>query len=52
MAVERLLAATPNPTDDQIIQGLGGNLCRCTGYYPIIEAVRRAAASGAQGSDS
>lgn len=45
VAIERLLAATPNPTDDQIVQGLGGNLCRCTGYYPIIQAIKNAAAS-------
>ena len=45
MAVERLLAATPNPTDEQILQGLGGNLCRCTGYYPIVQAVRSAVAA-------
>ena len=45
MAVERLLAATPNPTDEQIVQGLGGNLCRCTGYYPIVQAVRSAVAA-------
>ena len=43
MAVERLLAATPEPTDEQIDNGLGGNLCRCTGYYPIRSAVHRAA---------
>jgi aerobic-type carbon monoxide dehydrogenase small subunit (CoxS/CutS family) len=39
-----LLAADPDPSDDAIRDGLAGNLCRCTGYQPIIEAVRRAAA--------
>ena len=52
MAVERLLAATPDPTDDQIAQGLGGNLCRCTGYYPITQAVRNAASTQRKGAGS
>jgi aerobic carbon-monoxide dehydrogenase small subunit len=38
-----LLKDTPNPTDDQIIHGLEGNLCRCTGYVNIIRAVKQAA---------
>jgi carbon-monoxide dehydrogenase small subunit len=37
-----LLKRHPNPTDDQIRVGLAGNLCRCTGYMRIFEAVRRA----------
>jgi aerobic carbon-monoxide dehydrogenase small subunit len=43
MASETLLDNIPNPTDDQIRQALGGNLCRCTGYAKIIDAVRAAA---------
>jgi carbon-monoxide dehydrogenase small subunit len=39
-----LLARTPRPSDDEIRVGLSGNLCRCTGYNPIIAAVRNAAA--------
>lgn len=39
-----LLAADPDPSDDAIRDGLAGNLCRCTGYQPIVQAVRRAAA--------
>jgi aerobic-type carbon monoxide dehydrogenase small subunit (CoxS/CutS family) len=39
-----LLARTPQPTDEEIRAGLAGNLCRCTGYTPIIAAVRAAAA--------
>ena len=38
-----LLKDTPNPTDDEIIHGLEGNLCRCTGYVNIIRAVKQAA---------
>ena len=39
-----LLAANPNPTEDEIRAGLSGNLCRCTGYVGIVAAVRSAAA--------
>ncbi len=38
-----LLDANPQPTDDEIKEALSGNLCRCTGYSKIIEAVDRAA---------
>jgi len=41
-----LLDEHPHPTDEQIESGLAGNLCRCTGYYPITQAVRSAAGSG------
>jgi carbon-monoxide dehydrogenase small subunit len=37
------LERNPDPTDDQIRQGLSGNICRCTGYQGILRAVRRAA---------
>jgi len=37
-----LLAENPRPTDDEIREGLSGNLCRCTGYQGIVNAVRRA----------
>ena len=39
-----LLAADPEPSDDAIRDALAGNLCRCTGYQPIIRAVQAAAA--------
>lgn len=42
-----LLKDNPNPTDEQIREGLEGNLCRCTGYEHIVRAVRRAAQAGA-----
>ena len=39
-----LLADNPAPTDDEIRDGLSGNLCRCTGYQNIVRAVQQAAA--------
>jgi aerobic carbon-monoxide dehydrogenase small subunit len=43
MATKALLDEFPNPTDDQIGEQLKGNLCRCTGYYKIIDSVKAAA---------
>jgi len=40
-----LLQENPNPSDDDIREGLSGNLCRCTGYQGILRAVRAAAQS-------
>src|SRR6267143_542170 len=42
LAAVTLLREHPNPTDDDIRNGLSGNLCRCTGYTKIFESVRRA----------
>jgi carbon-monoxide dehydrogenase small subunit len=39
-----LIATDPDPSEDAIRDALAGNLCRCTGYQPIIRAVQRAAA--------
>ena len=39
-----LLSTDPDPTDDAIRDALAGNLCRCTGYQPIVRAVQAAAA--------
>ena len=39
-----LLARDPDPSEEAIRDGLAGNLCRCTGYQPIVRAVQRAAA--------
>ena len=43
MAAEGLLRETPDPSPDEIREGLGANICRCTGYIKIIEAVQFAA---------
>src|SRR5207253_6829451 len=45
VATADLLARTPNPSDDEIREALSGNLCRCTGYAKILDAVRLAAGS-------
>ena len=45
MAATSLLAQKPDPSDDEIRQALAGNLCRCTGYTSIIDAVRATAAA-------
>ncbi len=47
MASKQLLERNPNPTDDEIRHALEGNLCRCTGYQHIVNAVRNAASAGA-----
>jgi carbon-monoxide dehydrogenase small subunit len=39
-----LLAKNPDPTEDEIRRGISGNLCRCTGYNKIVEAIQYAAA--------
>jgi len=44
-----LLERSPDPSEDEIREALSGNLCRCTGYGKIFEAVRRAARHGAVG---
>jgi carbon-monoxide dehydrogenase small subunit len=43
VSVTAMLRDNPNPTDDEIREGLSGNLCRCTGYQGIVNAVRMAA---------
>ncbi len=47
MAAVSLLKENPAPTEDQVRQGLEGNLCRCTGYHNIVRAVLAAAAQSA-----
>ena len=47
MASKQILDRNPNPTDEEIRMGLEGNVCRCTGYQHIVNAVRAAAKAGA-----
>ncbi len=50
MTTASLLSRNPNPTDEEIRHELHGNLCRCTGYHTIINAVRRSAELVASGA--
>jgi carbon-monoxide dehydrogenase small subunit len=43
LAASHLLSQNPDPTMEEIREGLAGNLCRCTGYSQIVEAVAKAA---------
>jgi aerobic-type carbon monoxide dehydrogenase small subunit (CoxS/CutS family) len=47
LTVKALLADTPHPSEHEIVEALGGNLCRCGSYVKIVEAARRAAAEPA-----
>jgi len=49
MSAAGLLQHNPDPSDDQIVDALEGNLCRCTGYVNIVAAVKQAAQVMAQG---
>jgi aerobic-type carbon monoxide dehydrogenase small subunit (CoxS/CutS family) len=44
LTARRLLEESPSPSEGEIAEALGGNLCRCGSYVKIVEAVRRAAA--------
>ena len=46
LAAEALLRKTPHPTEEEIRTGLSGNLCRCTGYNSIVNAINNAAKEG------
>jgi carbon-monoxide dehydrogenase small subunit len=50
MTAVELLEENPNPTRDEIREGLEGNLCRCTGYQNIVNAVQNAAESMGSGA--
>ncbi|UGQ12762.1 (2Fe-2S)-binding protein [Yinghuangia sp. ASG 101] len=49
VSVTAFLEENPKPTDEEILEALSGNLCRCTGYQGIIKAVRAAADKAAAG---
>lgn len=40
MSIKALLIINPNPSEEEIIESIEGNLCRCTGYYKILDAVK------------
>jgi carbon-monoxide dehydrogenase small subunit len=46
MAAKALLDRTPSPTREEVVEAIAGNVCRCTGYEPIINAILDAAARG------
>ncbi|MCX7303623.1 MAG: (2Fe-2S)-binding protein [Hyphomicrobiales bacterium] len=48
MAAKALLDRTPDPSRDEVVEALSGNICRCTGYEPIIRAVLTAARANSQ----
>ncbi len=50
MATVSLLAENQNPTEQEVREGLEGNLCRCTGYHNIVRAVLAAAAANSEGT--
>jgi aerobic carbon-monoxide dehydrogenase small subunit len=45
-----LLERCPSPSDEQVVEALSGNLCRCTGYAKVLAAVRAASGGGASGA--
>ena len=49
LAMKALLAHNPHPTDDEILRGMAGNLCRCGAYPKILAAARALASAGATG---
>ena len=46
MAAKALVDANPSPSREEVVDAISGNICRCTGYEPIIEAVLAAAGGG------
>ncbi|HWO41397.1 MAG TPA: (2Fe-2S)-binding protein [Candidatus Eisenbacteria bacterium] len=50
LSAKALLAENPAPTREEIIHYMDGNLCRCTGYLPIVKAIERAAVEMRRGS--
>jgi aerobic-type carbon monoxide dehydrogenase small subunit (CoxS/CutS family) len=48
LTAKALLAETPEPSQEEIVEALGGNLCRCGSYVKIVDAVRAAAAESSR----
>jgi carbon-monoxide dehydrogenase small subunit len=51
MSAKALLDSNPHPDRDEIVQALSGNLCRCTGYQQIIDAIEEVAGKGQAGGE-
>jgi len=51
ISAKALLDGNPNPTEEEILEAISGNLCRCTGYAQIVEAVQLAAQRMQEASD-
>lgn len=49
LSAERLLSEHPDLTEEEIRRGLSGNLCRCTGYQQMVDAIREVAAKRREG---
>jgi carbon-monoxide dehydrogenase small subunit len=43
MAARALLDANPSPSREEVVEAISGNICRCTGYEPIVQAILAAA---------
>jgi carbon-monoxide dehydrogenase small subunit len=52
LAATELLAKNPTPTEEDVREAISGNLCRCTGYEPIVEAILDAGRRGGGGDDA
>jgi aerobic carbon-monoxide dehydrogenase small subunit len=46
MTAYAFLQDTPHPTEDQVREAISGNICRCTGYVPIVQAILQASGGG------
>ena len=46
MAAKALLDRNPSPSREDVVEAISGNICRCTGYEPIIDAILAAARTG------
>jgi carbon-monoxide dehydrogenase small subunit len=51
MAGADLLARNPDPTEDEVREGIEGNLCRCTGYHNIVKAIQAAGEQASEGRE-
>jgi carbon-monoxide dehydrogenase small subunit len=45
MAAKALLDRNPRPSREEVVEAIAGNICRCTGYEPIIDAILAAASA-------